>query len=495
MSTPWRLLGRIETGELAELYEGRQEPGGGRVVIKLFHPKTSDPRYAAVLARTYDALGGQRHEGLVPLLDLGFVQGRLAVVREAVTGHPLGTVLQRLHAREVHLPPLLALSLLLRLLEAVQVAHEAGVVHGALTPGNVLLSRAGVPAIADFGALQALLAVPRLERAFAAQGRSAYRAPELGRGEPPTPQADVYSLGAIAYELLTRREALLPDTGGRQRAASLPPPSRLDRRIPSRVDSLILRALDATPSRRFRSATEFASTLRNVLTAQGGVPGAEELRRFLAELLPPQDSPAAAGPLPFTGPFTLTPVSHVSQAQVGEEVPETSGVARPAYSPTLEMEEAPDTRPDFRAEPLPTLEDVPAAGAPAPATLQETPRVEAPRHRRRVGGGLALGLLAGLGLLVGIALQAPQEALETSLQAAEVDTRNEGQAYLTLRSALDVQVTIDGVPVEQPLPLVRYPVKPGYRRIVVETRDRTRQRKVFEVHFGRGQHRQLEPLF
>jgi serine/threonine-protein kinase len=536
MSTSYRLLGRIETGALAELYEALQEPGGTQAVIKLFHEKTSDPRYAAVLARTYGALGALRHEGLVPLLDLGFVQGRLAVVREAVTGHTLGTVLQRLHAREVLLPPLLALSLLLQLLEAVQLAHEAGVVHGALTPGNVLLSRAGVPSIADFGALQALLEVPRLERTFAARGRSAYRAPELGRGEPPTAQADVYSLGAIAYELLTRRQALLPESGGSARAAGLPPPSRLDRRIPAKVDPLILRALEASPSRRFRSCAEFATALRNVLAAQGGVPGAEELRRFLAELLPPQaSSPGASGPLPFTERFTLTPVSTASLAQVSDDALEKSVVARPAYSPTLEVEEpvgqlpsdtlrdlpaaptaqagkAPATWPEFLPEPPTSPGSVLAAGASVPSPTLETPRAGAALYRRNAGVGLTVGAVVGLGVFLWVSTQQPREVLETpvtheggppasegdgasaSLQPAEVDARNEGLAYLTLRTSLAVQVTIDGVRVNQPLPLVRYPVKPGYRRIVVETLDRTRRREVFELHFGRGQHRQVEPF-
>jgi serine/threonine-protein kinase len=499
MSTPYRLLRRIETGELAELYEALQEPGGGQVVIKLFHEKTSEPRYAAVLAEASGALGARRHEGLLPLLDLGFVQGRLALVREAMTGHSLGTVLQRLHAREVQLPPLLALSLLLQLLESVQQAHEAGVVHGALTPGNVLLSRAGVPAITDFGALQAQLSVPRLERAFAARGRGAYRAPELSRGEPPTPQADVYSLGAIAYELLTRRQALLSE-GGSTRVASLPPPSRLDRRIPSRLDPVLLRALEVTPSRRFRSCAEFASALRKVLAAQGGVPGAEESRRFLAELLPPQASPGDSGPLPFAEPFTLRPVSAVSREQVSDEALETSVEGQPLGErpsdtlrdlPKVEAAptNAPDTWPELRVEPPTAPHDVPTVGALTSSATS--------RHSRRVGVGLALGGLVGLGVLLTVSPRESGDVLDapgTGVQVAEVRELAEGRAYLTLRTSLEVQVTIDGVRVEQRLPLVRYPVKPGHRRIVVETLDRTRRREVFELHFGRGQHRQVEPF-
>ncbi|HYO70934.1 MAG TPA: protein kinase, partial [Archangium sp.] len=246
MSTAYRLTGRIEAGDLAELYEAVQEPGGPRVIIKLFHPKTSDPRYATTLAGVYSVLNPLNPEGVVPVLDMGFVKQRLAVVREAVDGHTLGTALHRLNTKEVLLPPATALWLIIQLLESVERAHAAGGIHGSITPGNVLLSRGGLPSVCDFGALQALLAVPELKRAFAGRGRSAYRAPEVGRGEPPDVLSDIYSIGAIAYELLTLREAVIPDGGVSTRRAGLPPPSRLDRRLHARLDPIILRALEAT---------------------------------------------------------------------------------------------------------------------------------------------------------------------------------------------------------------------------------------------------------
>jgi serine/threonine-protein kinase len=355
MSTAYRLTGRIEAGDLAELYEAVQEPGGSKVVIKLFLPKTSDPRYATVLASVYSVLNPLNPEGIVPVLDMGFVKQRLAVVRESLEGHSLGTALYRLNTKEVLLPPATALWLIIQLLESVERAHAAGVVHGSITPGNVLLSRAGLPSVCDFGALQALLAVPELKRAFAGRGRSAYRAPEVGRGEPPDVLSDIYSIGAIAYELLTLREAVIPDGGVSTRRAGLPPPSRLDRRLHARLDPIILRALDATPTRRFRSCAEFAASLRNFLSTNGGLPGVEDARRFVAELFP-NEMVAALGPVPFSERFPLTPISGVSLAEVGADALEKSVVVRPSFSPALSEADTMEAPPAFEEyQPEPTV--------------------------------------------------------------------------------------------------------------------------------------------
>jgi serine/threonine-protein kinase len=365
MSSAYRLTGRVEAGELAELYEASLEPEGFPVVIKLFTPKTSDPRYASVLAGTYGVLNPLNSPGIVHVIDMGFVHNRLALVREFVDGYSLGTALQRLNTKEVILPPAIALSIIIQLLEAVGRAHAAGVVHGALTPGNVLLSRAGQPSVCDFGALQALMAVPELKRSFSTRGRGAYRAPEVGRGDMPDVLSDIYSIGAIAYELLTLREAVIPEGGVSTRRAGLPPPSRLDRRIHARLDPVILRALEPIPSRRFRSCAEFVDALRNFLSTNGGLPGAEDSRRFVDELFPNEVSLGALGPVPFSENFNLTPVSGISLAQVSADALDKSVVVRPSFSPALneaDTMEAPPAFDEYRPEPtvLPSVVPGPA---------------------------------------------------------------------------------------------------------------------------------------
>lgn len=346
MSATYRLTGRIESGELAELYEAVQAPSA-EVVVKLFHPKTSDPAYALDLAETTRQLQSVRHPGILHVVDMGVVRQRLAVVREDVDGYLLGTALQRLHTKEVVLPYTVALYIVIQLLEAVQQAHEAGVLHGALTPGNVVLGRNGTPAVCDFGAMRALLAVPQLRKSFAGRGRGTYRAPEVTRGEAASEASDVYSLGAIAYELLTQREPMAPGNGGvsTRRSEGLPPPSRLDRRINARLDPIVLRALEPNAARRFRSCAEFANALRNFLSASGGMPGVEDVRRFVNELFPNEVSMASLAAPAFKEPFSLEPISGAEMDNLGAEEPEASIVQRAPYSRALtEVEAGADTQ-------------------------------------------------------------------------------------------------------------------------------------------------------
>ncbi|NVJ08123.1 serine/threonine protein kinase [Myxococcus sp. AM001] len=341
MTATYRLTGKVEGGELAELYQGIEIPGIP-VVVKLFHPRTSDPAYAHDLAETTRLLQPVRHPGILHVVDLGVIRQRLAVVREDVDGFTLGTALQRLHSKDVVLPPTVALHIIIQLLEALDQAHEAGVVHGAITPGNVVLSHDGLPAVCDFGALRALMAVPQLRKSFGHRGRGTYRAPEVTRGDPHSAQSDIYSLGAIAYELLTQREPVVSGSGGvsTRRSEALPPPSRVDRRINARLDPLILRALEPTPQRRFRSCGEFAMSLRNQLAASGGMPSADDVRRFVRELFPNEMSHVSAGPPPFKEPFTLEPIFGAEMDDLRAEELEKSVVQRAPYSRALTEDEA-----------------------------------------------------------------------------------------------------------------------------------------------------------
>jgi serine/threonine-protein kinase len=130
----------------------------------------------------------------------------------------------------------------------------------------VLLGADGKVRVVDFGSLEAMNASEAL-RPLADKGRSAYRAPEIRGPGSGTPAADVYSLGAIAYELLTLQSVASARSGGLStKRDSLTPPSRLDRRINARVDPPIMRALETAATRRFRSASDLADALRGVFS-------------------------------------------------------------------------------------------------------------------------------------------------------------------------------------------------------------------------------------
>lgn len=303
----YRLTGRLEQSQLADLFRGERVEAAESVVMKLFHLKTSDAAYAKVVADTARQLQSVTHQGVAHVLDVGMIDGHLAIVRQDTGKYTLGLALQRLNTREVILPPAVALALAIELLDAVGAAHAAGVVHGALTPGNILLGVDGRISVADFGALTALHASPALKKSFGARGRGSYRAPE-----PETSVAsDVYALGAITYELLTLKEASTGNANVSTRAERLPPPSRLVRRLHSRIDPVIMRALENSPSRRHKTCAEFAEGIREFLSASGGMPGREDLKKFVGELFPNEVQLSAAGPVPIERAFELTDIAGI----------------------------------------------------------------------------------------------------------------------------------------------------------------------------------------
>lgn len=578
----YRLTGRLESSELSELYAALRGDDEA-VVIKLFHARTSDVRYALELAETARRLAPVRAPGIVRIVDVGLVKDRLAVVRQAVDGIDLGQLLRRLTAREFLLSPTVAVGLVVQLLELLHAAHEARAVHGALTPGNVLLTPAGLPAVFDFGALRALSAVPALRRSYGARGRDAYRAPEVVKGDAPVAGSDVYSAGAILYELLTLREPLAERTSGTltTRTHAVPPPSRLDRRLDARLDPIVLRALELSATRRYHSAREFAHALRNFLANNGGLPPPDALRRML-ETMRVGDATLNLGPVPFSEPFTLREVHGAGLAPVTEATERVE--PRPSFSGPRpsDVVDGPPAEPPHEAGtdpgqggPLERGGDAAAGPPPRPALappwkdgLEVTRPLDAAalprdtdeqpleaserlwiadtrRQRRRLyvllavaaAGGLAvfLGLerFAGAGVLPTLSEPPPASAAGASPGAATPPTddpalrtvngalrryveaagetveaapeepdreeafhrppRDEDAAFLSLTADVPSVVYIDDLRVRRAPPLMRYPVEPGVRRILIESAGG--ERRSFDLAFEKGQLRKLDEHF
>ncbi|MFO0596257.1 MAG: protein kinase [Myxococcaceae bacterium] len=397
----YRLIGRLEQSQLADLFRAERTEGSREsVVVKLFHLKTTDAAYAKVIADVARALQPVSHAGVARVLDVGLVKGvsgqQLAVVRQDTGKYSLGLALQRLNTREVFLPPALALTLALELLEVLAAAHDAGVVHGALTPGNVLLAADGRVSVADFGALSALQASPTLKKTFGARGRGSYRAPELGATDQATTASDLYALGAIIYELLTLREAATGNASVSTRSERLPPPSRLVRRLHSRIDPVIMRALEKSPGRRHRSCTEFMDGIREFLVSQGGIPPKSDLEKFVSELFPNEVQLVTLGPVPFEQAFEVTELSGVdvgsvdaaavalddrrsfSGGPVDDRTPTSDGL--PVF--TEEMVAALNAPTQIHTPDLSSTQPMPAR-EPAPEALTTQPDVRAvqPAHR------------------------------------------------------------------------------------------------------------------
>lgn len=321
MSRRYRLVAKLEESAVAELYRGVVDgPGGHEVLVKLHAPRASDPAFGRALAEINAKAMTLNHPGVLGYLEVGMVRGRIAAIRPYVEGYNLGEALRRLSSKEVVITPALAIFIVAEAAQAVAAAHLQNWIHGALTPGNILLGKDGRVRVVDFGVLTAMNASEAL-KAFVGKGRQAYRAPELKMPGTGSPSADVYSLGAILYELITLREVASIRGGGLStKRDGLMPPSRLDRRLNVRLDGPIMRALDTAATRRYRSAAELADALRGLFTTLGYAPGTNELVKFVGELFPNEVSVGGGmGEVAFTDPFTVEPFDPAAVFDFPEE--------------------------------------------------------------------------------------------------------------------------------------------------------------------------------
>ena len=557
MEARYRLTARIAAGPLADSFCAQRDESVA-VVIKLFQAGTANEQYAKDVAEVAHKLRPYQIPGILQVVDIGFIAGRLAVVRQADDGCNLGQVLSRMTAWGITFPTPLALWILSELLDTVRRAHAAGVVHGGITPGNIFLCANGQPALCDFGALAALLGSPELKVRFALTGRNSYRSREVERGEAATQQSDVFSLGAVGYQLLTLREV----SAGRGDSGSPGEARAVGSQIDQRLYPLLMKSMEAIPQLRYPSCADFAEGLQKYLAANHNPASRQALQKFLGDLFPEGVVlPSSEGSLPFGQAFSLEPIQgggfEPGWCASPVVVSGSERVAAPASPIGLHPGEH---RPEPAATSLLDVADVVAAehlAAPAPPRSADAPptqRVAAAdpppmqipvagrKDRRPRAMVLAASLLIAGSFAIALSIrtaggprtgQAAEGVRSTApaakalpVVAAEVaspapptpvaDKKSvqpsaaphvalepllewdspprKGAGYLSVSSGVPSIVYVDGRRVRQPAPLKRYPVQAGVRKISVVAAD-TLDRRDFTMRFNRGQSRKLDKLF
>src|SRR5579885_3764728 len=197
------------------------------------------------------------HKNVVPVLNFGLDGNLLYLVMPLITGGTLKALLKP----EQPLPIALAQRYLNELADAIDAihAHPQNIVHRDIKPSNLLIHQEdGRLVVADFGIARAMQKERSLTQSGWALGTEHYTAPEQNQGKAE-PASDIYSMGVVAYQVLT---GLLPFQAiVRSRAAKLPLPSELNSELSPAVDNVILRAIDNDPAQRYPSAGEFAREL------------------------------------------------------------------------------------------------------------------------------------------------------------------------------------------------------------------------------------------
>jgi tRNA A-37 threonylcarbamoyl transferase component Bud32 len=264
------ILEYLGRGGMGVVYKARQKSLNRVTALKLLAPeRVADARFAERFAREAQALAQLSHPNIVTIYDFGQAGGFYFLLMEFVDGVNLRQLLQ-----ERKLQPPEALAIVPPICEALQYAHEHGIVHRDIKPENLLLDKSGRAKIADFG-IAKMLGTPASQTGVAETqvvGTPQYMAPEQ-RLEPQAAdhRADIYSLGVVLYELLT----------GELPAEKLQPPSRKVL-IDVRLDEIVLRALQKTPDLRYQTAAEFRTQVETVMSDAGPLPrGAGESLRML----------------------------------------------------------------------------------------------------------------------------------------------------------------------------------------------------------------------
>jgi serine/threonine protein kinase len=283
---PYRIEALLGRGGMSSVYRALQTTLDRPVALKLLPPEfAGDPTFVARFLQEARAAAALQHPHIIPIYDSGQYDGRYYIAMRYVDGVPLARAIP-----ENGLSVPRALRIIEQIASALDYAHARGVVHRDVSAGNVMLEAGDRVTLMDFGIAQARQG-SRLTRAGVAVGTLEYLSPEQARGEAATAQSDIYSLGVLAFELLSGK---LPFTAADDRGlllqhlnAPLPSIRQLRPDIPAGIDSAIQRCLAKDPAARFPSAAAFVAALNGALA---------ESRRRTAVIVPPLAKPAVVAP-------------------------------------------------------------------------------------------------------------------------------------------------------------------------------------------------------
>jgi hypothetical protein len=269
----YELLERIASGGFGIVYKARQVTLNRLVALKMIADgRLATPELVQRFRLEAEAAAGLEHEGIVPVYEVGAHDGQHYFSMKLIEGGSLTA-----HVERFVRDPRAAAALMVQVARAVHHAHQRGVLHRDLKPGNILLDAKGQPHVTDFGLAKLLEAGRRATTegkpetiSGAVLGTPGYMAPEQARGlKGVTTAADVYGLGAVLYELLTGRPPFRSDAplDALVQVVEREPerPRSLDPCIDRDLETVCLKCLEKEPGRRYGTAEAVAEELERWL--------------------------------------------------------------------------------------------------------------------------------------------------------------------------------------------------------------------------------------
>ncbi len=335
----YRVLSVLGEGGMGKVYLAEQKMGTAtrKVAIKTLHPELgNDPQLVARFHRESETVIELSHPNTIQFYDFGELEDRtLFIVMEFIEGEDLAHALQR-----GPIDPARADKLLIQICGSLHEAHQRGVVHRDLKPENVLLTDRGGQTdfvkVLDFGIAKRSEAEDESQAKLTKQGMvlgtPPYMSPEQFSGQALDARSDIYSLGVMAYEMLTGQlpfEAKTPWEWATKHLTAQPAPleaSPHGARLPEQKKRAIMRALQKNRDHRHGTVLEFLQEFTGYQDAQAAWTMATSAGGLMATPNPnatPRAPVGTPGPMPQTGPHATgtgpyqTPTPHPSQQQWG----------------------------------------------------------------------------------------------------------------------------------------------------------------------------------
>lgn len=311
---PYEIIEKIGRGGMAEVYKGYHHVLRRPVALKFLEQTLQDKESVTLrLRREAQAIAALRHQNIVQVYDFGMYENRPYLVLEYIPGHDLRMEMDQRLATGRAFTPEETIAMIEQTGAALDYAHEHGVIHRDVKPGNILLSDRGEAILGDFGLVMLRDRVSQITTGETF-GTPEYIAPEQAlNSRAAVPQSDIYSLGGILYEMTTGHLPFEDDSplslALKHISEDPTPPHRYRPDLPAAVEAVILKTLAKDPADRFPTARALADALRKAWQEPGAPAPARAVPMPDDTIPPPPNAPATGRTASAAAP--AAPTGHV----------------------------------------------------------------------------------------------------------------------------------------------------------------------------------------